>query len=124
MTIQVKSTDGLRFVQLLAQMTRQGKVQWLRCPVDSDVVYCFFESEMCVFELRGAEAQPVSPEERVAMIRGEMRNVVFVWFGKENGGLDLLTMIRNAQLDEEAYRAALLNCRQAVFSELNAMISS
>ena len=104
-------TDGVpqsrKLVFLLAELTQMGKVEWVRRSADTNYIYCFVGHELIEFRVFGSGAVPVDPSEEVHGIRGEIRNITFLWLEGLNGWDTLLELLRAAPIDDE--RCSILN---------------
>ncbi len=92
-----------RFVELLAALTKSGKVEWARSKSEIGFVYCLAGEELIVFEVRGDGGGPADPADNVTGVVSKCRNVSYLWLEPTPGLSDLLKLLRHAPMDEQGF---------------------
>ncbi len=112
-----------QFVKLLAKLTDAGQAKWTQTENDPGYVYCLVRNELIKFEVRGNEtADYIRPSEDVAGIYTEYRNTCYLWLEGLWGWDSLLSLLRDAPIDDEAYKYFLQVTENAVVQVLESFL--
>jgi hypothetical protein len=93
----------LRFVELLAKLTKSDKIKWARSKSEPGFIHTLAAKELIVFEVRGGEGHLVDPAEAVTGVVSKCRNVSYLWLEPTPGFADLLELLSRAPIDDKAF---------------------
>ena len=114
----------LRFVDLLDELTKSGKLEWAQKENEPGFVYCLASEELIVFELRGGtDGAHVRPSEAIAGIVSRCRNVSYLWLEGINGWDTLLRLLRSAPIDDERFIKMRVSTQEVPVHVLEALVS-
>jgi hypothetical protein len=103
--------DQMQFLDLLNQLTKAGRADWLRSASDPVFVYCLIDGDDLIkFECKGGAKgdEPVPPTEDLAGVVSHYCNTTYLWLtGLANWEL-LLQLLRSAKIDERRF----IQCRR------------
>src|SRR5579883_1649666 len=92
-----------RFVELLTMLTKSGKLEWARSQNETGFIYCLTPNELIIFESSGDTGSLVDPAENVVGVRSKCRNVSYIWLQPTAGFTELVTLLRDAPVDDAAF---------------------
>ncbi len=111
-----------RYVELLAALTKSGKLEWARSENEIGFVYCLAREELIVFEVRGGGGRPADPTDSVTGVVSKCRNVSYLWLEPTPGLSDLLKLLRHAPVDEQVFAQFRKRAHLAPIQTLEALL--
>jgi hypothetical protein len=99
-----KPESDIRFLELLDELTRDGRAEWVRTKLAPGFVYCLLDGEdLIVFECMGGEKGDayVSPIEELAGVVAHHCNTTYLWLPVPPAWDRLIRLLRLSRDDDD-----------------------